>query len=387
MKIAIDGRWIFREISGIGAYTRELIRQLALLDAQDEVVIFFDNAAVRERTWREAGLADAPNFTARDLPYGVFSIGSQWKLPSLLRRLGVDVFHSTNYMIPLAAFPRHRSGPVKCVATVHDVIPLIFRDQVARSRKARVFPLYRRLMREVGARSDALITDSRASRADILKCLRIPRESEHKVHVVYCGVGEGFAPGAARAGDGTPGTRTRNLLYVGRADPYKNLVTLVRAFKAVREQCPAEVTLTVAGTPDPRYPEAGQLARELGVDSAIRWTGYLSDEDLVSVYRGADLLAHPSRYEGFGLQVVEAMACGVPVICSNTGALPEVAGDAAVLLSPDDVEKWAERISEVLTHPDLARTLSERGREQARKFSWARTATDTLRVYREVANQ
>lgn len=386
MRIAIDGRWIFREMSGIGAYTRELIRNLAILDRRNEYVVLFNDRGVKERTWREAALGGAANFTARDVPYGVFSVSSQFRLPSWLRRARIDVFHSTNYMIPFGAFPRHAHGAVRCVTTIHDVIPLVLRDQVSRSRKARMFPVYRRLMLEVGARSDAVITDSRASRADILKCLRIPRESEDKVKVIYCGVAECFVPGSAtRAEAGVDGA-VRKLLYVGRSDPYKNLVGLIRALAIVRGRHALDARLTVVGSPDPRYPEAGQVAGELGLDAAVRWVGYLPDDAMVAAYQAADLLVHPSRYEGFGLQVAEAMACGVPVICSNAAALPEVAGEAAILVDPDDVAGLADRIAGVLTQPEVARAMAERGRDQARKFTWARTAAETLALYEQVVN-
>lgn len=119
--------------------------------------------------------------------------------------------------------------------------------------------------------------------------------------------------------------------------------------------------------------------------SAVRWSGYLSDEALIELYRQSDVLVHASRYEGFGLQVVEAMSCGLPVICSRAGALPEVAGDACLLVDADDVEGFVSRIVEVLTRPELRRSLSARGLERAQQFTWRRTAEATLDVYREAA--
>jgi len=398
MKIAIDARWIFREISGIGHYTRELIRHLALLDRNNEYVLFFDNASVRDRTVAETNMNDAHNFTTQILAYGVFSVRSQALFPLVLTRNSVDVFHSTNYMIPFLAFPRHKRGKMKCVATIHDVIPMIFPDHAPKSRKARFYPLYRRVMLETGARADTIIVDSRTSKTDVIRHLLIPASEEDKVRSVYCGVSERFHPletdtprassgrGAADSGPGSQGN-PKKILYVGRTDPYKNLTALIRAFAKARERCPFPVALTVAGFADTRYPAARRVAAQLRIESEVNWTGYLSDDELVSAYRSADLLVHPSRYEGFGLQVVEAMASGLPVICSSAGSLPEVAGDAAVMVDPDDPDGLAEKITEVLTDETLAHRMAEKGLRQADKFTWSRTAAETLEAYKELAQR
>lgn len=383
MRIAIDARWIFREISGIGAYTRELTGHLARVDRENQYLLLFCDDTVRKRTIAELGGSLPANFKTELLPYGVFSLRSQLLLPALLRQRGVDVYHSTNYMIPFRAFPRNRRGRIKCVTTVHDVIPLVFPHGAPRSRKSRVFPLFVRVMLETGRRSHAIITDSGATAADVLKHMRIPAGSRDRIHTIYPGVGQQFRPDAGRAA--VAETRCRNVLYVGRCDPYKNVTALIRAFDIVRRQLPFPARLLVAGPPDPRYPEGPNLAADLGLGDDIYWTGYLAQEDLVKTYREADVLVHPSRYEGFGLQVLEAMACGVPVISSNGGSLPEVVGDAAIVLDPDDVPGYARAIRDVLTNNDLARSLSQKGIERAKQFSWERTASQTLSLYEHVA--
>jgi len=389
MKIGIDARWIFPEISGIGAYTRELIRHLARIDTSNSYILFFDNQQVMDRTIVETNLGQAGNFSTRFLPYGVFSIKNQFQLPGLLAECGLDVYHSTNYMIPLFAFPRNRQGKIKCVTTIHDVIPMLFPDHAPKSKKARFFPIYKRLMIEVGMRSNMIITDSNASRMDVISHLRIPEDSQARVRTVYCGVSPQFSlPAGGRRFDEQPShpdKRKRTILYVGRSDPYKNLSTLVMAFFSAIKVCPFPLELVIAGPVDSRYPEIAMLISKLGIESNVRWTGYLSDEQLVETYQNADLLVHASRYEGFGLQVAEAMACGVPVICSNAGALPETAGDAAILLDPEDVNGFTDRIHEVLTNRQGMQNMSEKGIAQAGKFQWSRTAEETLSIYREAA--
>jgi glycosyltransferase involved in cell wall biosynthesis len=235
-------------------------------------------------------------------------------------------------------------------------------------------------MMEVGSRSDTIVTDSLASREDVVRHLRIEESRSKNVKAVYCGVSERFRPlERKRRSDNEP----RTVLYVGRTDPYKNLSTLVRAFAVAKKSCPFPLVLTIAGSRDKRYPEASSLAGELGVADAVRWTGYLPDSQLVLTYQNADILVHPSRYEGFGLQIVEAMACGVPVVCSNAGSLPEIAGSAAIIADPDDVQAFAENVRKVLVDEQLARELSLKGTRRAADFAWDRTARETLAIYEE----
>ncbi len=388
MKIAIDGRWIYPRISGIGAYTRELLRALAPLDTENDYTVFFNRADVRDRTARETGLKDRSNFSLRLLPWGVFSPLGQLALPGLLRRERFDVFHSPNYMIPLPAFPRFRTGSTRAVVTIHDVIPLLFPAHAPRSRKSRFFFLYRGLMAEIARRADFIITVSESSRSDCLTKLRIAPERADRVCAVHNGVSDRFMPppeGPAPRRSPDDKTTTRTCLYVGRADPYKNLDGLLRAFARVRDELPFPLELVIAGPKDDRYPEAPALARELGVDGQVVWTGYLSDSELIRRYQTADLLILPSRYEGFGLPVIEAMACGTPVLCSTAAALREIAGQAALFADPDDIPGLARGMREILTQSALADRLSHDGLRQAARFSWAKTAAQTLAVYQRAA--
>ncbi len=382
MRVLIDARWIFEEISGIGAYTRELVTQLARGEPTDEYVLLFEREDLLRRTVLETGTDAAPHVRTLRVDYGLFSPASQLRLPGLLRREGIDVYHSPNYAIPLAAFPRHRRGPTACVITLHDVIPLKFPDFAPRSRKRRTLPLFRLLMREIGRRADIIVADSESSRRDVIDELAIDPARHPRVRRVYCGVAARYLEPAGPAA--RPPDAPRQILYVGRADPYKNLQGLVRAFAGALPALPP-CELVIAGSPDARYPEAPALARELGIEDRVRWTGYLSEAALLGAYRDADLLVLPSRYEGFGLPVVEAMASGTPVICSPCGSLPEIAGDAALLVDPDDIAGLSKAIVRVLDDPALANDLIRRGHEQARRFRWETTAEQMRQVYREAA--
>ncbi|OGV67989.1 MAG: hypothetical protein A2498_01955 [Lentisphaerae bacterium RIFOXYC12_FULL_60_16] len=383
MTIVIDARWIFPEISGIGHYTRSLIAGLARLESSHRFLLLFQDPAIRDRTITETGIAGHPAFQTRLVPYGLFDPSNQWRLPWLLLREHANLYHAPNAMLPLAAFPAGRRGRIRAVVTLHDMIPMLFPEATPKARKTRLAPLYRFLMRQIARRADGIITVSRASRNDITRILRIPARQTGKVHVIYNGVESKFQPPPDPPVMPTP-DRPGRLLYVGRADPYKNLTVLVRAVAKARTLCPFPIRLSIAGSPDPRYPEAQALANSLGITDIVHWTGYLSDADLVRTYQQSDLLVHPSRYEGFGLQVLEAMASGLPVLSSNAASLPEVAGDAAVLLEPDDEDGFAVHLTRLLADPAERARLRARGIEQARRFTWERTATETLTLYNEL---
>lgn len=381
MNAALDARWIFRDITGVGAYTQELIREFRRPGARGARLLLFSDPAIEQRTLAGTGGPEAAPVRALRVPWGVFSAASQLRLPALLRREGCGLFHSTNYMLPLF-WGRRRP---RLVVTIHDVIPLVLPDHAPRARKTRLLPLYRAVMRRIARVADVVITVSERSRADILACLAIPPARAGKVRVVYNGVSPLFRPEGVPPCDRAPAPdRPRRLLYVGRADPYKNVGLLVRLTAALRRETGCPVELVIVGPEDERYPEAARLARELGVAEHVRWTGALPPADLVRAYREADVLVHASRYEGFGLQVIEAMACGLPVVCSDGGSLPEIAGDAALIAPPGDIAAFVANTRRALEDAGLRRALGRRGFERAARFPWSATAARTAAIYDEM---
>jgi len=384
MKVALDARWIFNEISGIGAHTRDLIRHIAREDRRTTYILIFSDRALAERTWHEAELSDKPNFRPHIVPWGIFSPRSQLLMPSWLARQGITVYHSTNYMIPLASFPRGKMGKVRCVATIHDLIPLLFPAATPRALKTRFFPLYKRLMLEIGTRADRIIAVSKASRDDIVNHLNIPASRYGNVRVIYNGVSSLYCPAqnGTKTGDSS---RPRVLLYVGRSDPYKNLTVLIEALAVLQGTLPFPVHLNIVGPPDPRYPEAGKRAESLGIKPSVNWLGYQTSDALVRAYQNADAVILPSRYEGFGFPVVEGMACGTPVICSDIPVLREIGGEAAYFTTLDSPPALAEGIRFVLTDAKQREHMIQRGFDQSRQFTWTETARQTIALYRELA--
>lgn len=381
--IVLEGRWIIAKPSGIGVYTRELLRLLPRLAGDLDFHVVFASEDLRDQVLAETETRGLANVSASVLPYGVFSPLGQVRFPHWLRRHGCRVYHTANYMMPYLAFPRRRRGRMRCVATIHDVIPLILRDHAPRSLKSRLFPLFVACLRASVQRADALITVSQASREDLIRSLRVPEADARRIRPVHNGVGGRFRvsePHPRAHAEGAP----RQLLYVGRLDPYKHVVALIEALGAIRERSPFPVTLRIVGPDDPRYPDARQAVSRLGLEEVVQFTGFVPDEALVSAYQQADLLVHPSRYEGFGLQVIEAMRCGLPVICSRGGALPEVVGDAAVTFPVDDHAAMVDAVVALLRSPERQGELSALGLAQAAPFTWQRAAEQTLAVYRDL---
>jgi glycosyltransferase involved in cell wall biosynthesis len=382
MRVVVDARWIGPAPSGVGVYTTELLRRLPLLAPDLHWHLLFGTPALLKRTLAETGLEGRENVAAETLPYGIFAPEGQWLLPRRLRDLRANLFFSPNYMIPYRAFaPGGQGGPGcgRCVATIHDVIPLLLRGHAPRSRKSRLLPLFRVCLRQCVRRAAAVLTVSQTSQRDIVKALRLAPAEAGRVQVVYNGVDDRFVPPTA-----PPRAETRTLLYVGRLDPYKNVVTLVRAFALLRRQCRLPLHLLIVGPDDPRYPEARRMVADLDLQDAVTLLGFLDRWELVAAYQESSLLVNPSCYEGFGLPLVEAMRCGLPVVCCDGGAQAEIVGDAALLVPPEDTHALSDAMLRVLTDEPLRAGLVARGLARARDFTWERAAAETLAIQRRI---
>ncbi|MFH0880715.1 MAG: glycosyltransferase family 1 protein, partial [Lentisphaerota bacterium] len=240
------------------------------------------------------------------------------------------------------------------------------------------FFIYKKLMSEVALRSTIILADSEHSRNDVLAHLQV--QDPGKVTAIHVGVSERFLP----MDQPKPGNQ-HQLLYVGRLDPYKNVTGVIRVLSEARKLTGKDIHLRIIGPTDLRYPEAPLLVRELGLEACVHWAGYVSDDELPIAYRSADALLLLSRYEGFGLPVAEAMASGTPVVCSNVSSLPEIAGDAALQVAPDDLDGAARAVAQIIDNAQLAADLRKKGLQQASRFTWRRTAEQTLRAYEAAA--
>ena len=378
MRIGIDARWILPEVSGIGTHALALIEELPRVDRDNEYVLFFNRPAVRDHVMTDVVGAAGPRFTAHDLPFSPFSPASQLVLLPRLEALRLDVFHSLGYMIPGAIGSGQAGRSLRLLSTIHDVIPLVMPPPAPATEDARRLERYRSTMTTMARHADAILTCSEQSRRDIARLLLAPGADEAKLIVVPLGVSRFFHP---------PDNRVRarhEILCVGRADPHKNLAALIDALVLVRRHVPA-ARLRAIGFADARVSALRRYADSVGVGHAVSWDGYVAPADLLAAYQHASVLAFPSHYEGFGLPALEAMACGLPVVCSRTAALPEVADGAALTIDPVDTDALAEALIRVLTQAELADDLSERGLRRAAEWSWTRSAELTVRAYARIA--
>jgi len=243
--------------------------------------------------------------------------------------------------------------------------------------------LYLRLFTRVSARrARRIIAISKHTKADITHWLGVPPE---RIEVVYCGVEERFhsLPAeevlAFRRKKGLP---EQFLLHVGTLEPRKNLSLLLRAYARLRAAGGNPPPLILAGARGWMCEGLFSQVEELGLGDSVHFPGYVRPEELPLWYNAATCFVYPSLYEGFGLPPLEAMACGTPVLSSNAASLPEVVGDAGLLLDPVDEEAWAHELARVLSRPELQRELAERGLDRARRFNWRRAAEETVQVYR-----
>jgi glycosyltransferase involved in cell wall biosynthesis len=374
IRVLVDTRHI-RDF-GIGTYIRNLVRALARLDEQGRYILVSNPADVSELS----GLP--PNFEIAAYARSDAALVDQVAFPLYLRRWQPDVCHIPLNMVPLAM-------PRPYVVTVHDLSSLLFEDQAGEHRRFRLYRFRRGL-----ERADRIIAVSHATRRDIEDLFGIRPEKIRQIH---------NAPDPRFLDDGRRlGEQERQrllerfqirypfLLYVGTIRPQKNIPRLVEAFAVLRgdlEDDPAykDLHLIIIGDEISRHPAVRRTVIQTRMEPFVRFLGFVSFDTLRIFYSAASAFVFPSLHEGFGLPPLEAMASGTPVVTSNISSLPEVAGNAAVLVNPENVFEIARGIREALTNSTLRAALIHRGRQQARRFSWESTARQVLEVYREVA--
>jgi glycosyltransferase involved in cell wall biosynthesis len=367
MRVAIDARKLHD--FGIGTYIRNLLRQLARIDHDTEYVLLCCEA--------DLGVAAqlGPNFRAVLEPSPNYSIREQLHVPWVLRRERPDLYHAPHYVLPVA---------VSCssVVTIHDCIHLMF-PQYLPNRRAYAYA--RTQMWAAAHRSDCILTVSDASKRDILQLFNVPPE---KIVVVYNAIDSHFS--LTPAADAIARVRERYqlnqqfVLYVGNIKPHKNLVRLIEAFNDLRTGELEELKLVIIGDEISKLPALRRAVHRHKLHKHVRFLGYVPDDQLAVLYRLAAVFVFPSLYEGFGLPPLEAMASGTPVVTSNVSSLPEVVGDAAILVDPHDVGSIVDGLRRVLTDPVRADDMRRKGLERAREFSWERSVSKTLEVYKRI---
>ena len=375
VKIAIDIRRMTE--FGVGTYIRNVVRTLGRLDHENEYSLIGPPVKVEE-----IGTLP-PNFQAVPLLAPERTLQGYREFRSALQRLECDLVHIPNlFSIP-------RALPCRYVMTVHDML-----DHMSRAREQSGFwrSLHFQLTKRVLAGASRIFAVSNFTRNEIEKLFEIPKE---RIEVVYNAIDERFLHGHASAADRDLIARRYQvtypfLLYAGRISPHKNVVRMIEAFSALkteleRDGAYPDLKLIIIGDDLSGNPDLRRTVVRSGVQNDVRFLGFVPIEVLRIFYDEAKIFVFPSLYEGFGLPPLEAMAHGTPVVTSNVSSLPEVVGNAAVLVNPENIFEIMRALRRVLTDQALRDRMKERGYQQATKFSWELSVRRILDVYRQIA--
>ena len=367
MRIGVDTRLFYHQPAGISRYTSHLLREFARIGRQDEFVIF------QHRRHTEP-LVQRDNFRRATLYAPVHTRLEQWMLPLELARFSLDVLHSPDFIPPLYA-------TVPTVITVHDLAFLHWPHFLTAASAS-----YYGQIDRAAKHAKHIIVPSEHTKQDLIAQLGVPQAN---VSVIYEAADESFVPLPLEPTRAEVcrryGLPEQFILFVGTIEPRKNVDGLLRAFHHLRAKYGKDdVALVIVGGQGWLYHEVLELINQLDLRQAAYLLGRVPDEELHKLYVAARCHVHAAHYEGFGLTPLEAMACGTPTIVSNNSSLPEVVGDAALLVNPNNWEEIAVAIHRLLTDDDLHADLSQRGLDRASYFSWERAARHTLDVYRQV---
>lgn len=378
LKIGIDARLItYRR--GMGNFTYNLLVELAKLSTPHNYILYVDDPNAIQ------AVPACPRYTVKVLQPKFYPVWEQTVLPRQVQKDQLDLLHCPANTAPLKFLPN-----TKLLLTIHDVMYLMPLKTLPLSPSwyQRLGRLYRRLVVPYVARRAALITTvSEQSRRDIVAYLgnlsaplvvvpeaasstfqRLPEQRLLQIKATYA-------------------LTQKVILALGGVDPRKNTRRVLEAFAQFQAQAPKSYQLLLVGLSPMVQAEYGELARKLGIENALVMTDFIPEADLVALYNVADMFLYPSLYEGFGLPVLEAMACGAPVISANRTAIPELAGDAALLIDPLDTAMLTNAMRQLAEDEPFRQTLITRGLAQSKKFSWANAARATLALYEEVGAQ
>lgn len=368
MRIIIDGR--FWGESGIGRYIRNLVFEIGKLPTDNEYYILLLKKDLK---------VELPEkFQKVEADFKWYGFSEQVRLPRLLSELKPDLVHFPHFNVPI-----FYKG--KFVVTIHDLIHQHFQTREASTRNSLFYQVkkfgYARAFAFAINKSVKIIVPSETVKDQLEKEWKVEKK---KIVVTYEGVGQGFVEIARQIKEKDFKTvndkwdiKKPYLFYVGNAQPHKNLTQLIKVFKITREKYP-ELQLVLSG---PEHVFWERIKKENNAEGII-FTGFVSEKELATLYKNAAVYVFPSLEEGFGIPLLEAMACGCPVAASDIGALKEIGGGAAVYFRPADENDMAEKVSQVLENRKLRESLVKDGRQRVNEFSWKKMAKETLEVYK-----
>jgi glycosyltransferase involved in cell wall biosynthesis len=365
MRVGIDARLVYYRQAGISQYTLRLLEQLAVIDQEDEFTVF-------QSRKQPLQVVDQPNFRRRALWTPPHHRLEQVLLPLEMAMVDLDVLHSPDFIPP---FWRN----CRSVITVHDLNFLLFPDFLTPESAS----YYAQIDQAVRS-CDHIIAVSESTKRDLIRLTGAP---ENKITVVY----EAAHPTLRPLQDGEKaewraklGLPQDFILFVSTIEPRKNVPTLLKAYRKLLDEYRPDIQLVLAGEKGWLSDEVSALVQELSLEPYVRFLGKVTPDELLGLYNTAQMLVHPAFYEGFGLPPLEAMACGTPVVVSRTSALPEIVGDAALLVEPTDTDGLTVSMWRLLSDTELRQQLIDKGLKRARLFSWRKAAEETLAIYRRL---
>lgn len=377
--IGIDATSISVSGKGVSRYQHNLIKAMAALDRKNCYYVFLDKRNI---------LPDLPrqgNFTYILIRLFNHIIWDQFQLPGFLRKYKPDIYHTTSDTLPVL----EKAKTALFIFEIPDYRIDLMSAGADNSLYSRISYGYNKILFPHSLRKASVImAGSQSTKTDLIKKYSA---QENKIEVLYPGISECFrAPADETA---LKDTRRRYnaaggyVLHISSSDPRDNTPTVIRAFRKACQDPGISQKLIIAGHIDRRACGIERLIAESGLKDRIIFSGYFPESrtgELAALYQAADLYVDPSLYEGFGFQVAEAMACGVPVIASNVTSLPEIIADAGIMVGPTDVNGLAGAIIRTLKDAGLRQTMRQKGMEQAKSFNWGRTASQTLEVYNKL---
>jgi glycosyltransferase involved in cell wall biosynthesis len=365
MHIAIDARLPAYRHGGISQYVLQLLPALAAVDAENSYTV------LQSRKEQRALGPAVTNFRRRRLLTPPHHRWERWALGLELLPWRADVLHSPDFIPP--AF-----GARRRVITVHDLSFLHFPEHLTEESRR----YYNGQIAWAVEAADGISADSESTRQDLIAMVGAAPEKVRAIHLAADPLfREPADPAAVAATLARLALVPGYILFVGTLEPRKNVPLLLRAYRQLRSEVGMEEPLVLVGGKGWLYDEIFATVGELGLLDAVRHLSGVDDTTLAHLYHGAALLALPSHYEGFGLPVLEAMHSGCPVVTSDRGSLPEVAGEAGMLLPADDVVAWVDGMGRVVQNEGLRQEMAGAGRVQASRFSWEQTARATLALY------
>ena len=376
MQICFDARVIIDKSTGLGNYTYNLFKHLLLLDSENEYIVLINRSLTDQHPIQ---YLEQKNLKKRFVQISEVTPQQQVMVPFELLKQKPDIYHYPNFDLPVFQ-------PYNSIFTVHDLTYLKHHDLYMNGRWLKNF--YTKAIMNLGARkSKKIIAVSSSTKNDLLEILKVP---EHKVDVIHEGLDESYFNGSLSNNKSNffnqNGLNDGDdyFLFIGERRPHKNLVRLIEAFSIFQQKTPNKIKLVIGGKKYASYDEPERKAQELNLTKEVIFLGYIPEVDLQLLYKNARCFIFISIYEGFGIHILEAMACGTPIITSNISSMPEVAGEAALTVNPYNVDEIAEAMNQITYNVKISQRLVNTGLKRVKNFSWNNAAEKTLRLYEGV---